>query len=88
MQQFSSNVLPIQQYFIQKERYTLSHIKYKPEFNPKAVWTLCSRNNSHVLPDIQSDTKETGTFEKSQQKLKKSKKKNLLTEIEPLQLPF
>ena len=37
---------------------------------------------------IQSDTKKTGTFEKNQQKLKKSKKKYLLTEIEPLQLPF
>ena len=32
--------------------------------------------------------KKTGTFEKIQQKLKKSKKKNLLTEIEPLQLAF
>ena len=34
------------------------------------------------------DTKKTGTFEKTQQKLKKSKKKKLLTEIEPLQLAF
>ena len=32
--------------------------------------------------------KKTGTFEKTQQKLKKSKKKYLLTEIEPLQLAF
>ena len=37
---------------------------------------------------IQGDTKKTGTFEKPQQKLKKSKKKKLLTEIEPLQLAF
>ena len=29
-----------------------------------------------------------GTFDKTQQKLKKSKKKKLLTEIEPLQLAF
>ena len=36
---------------------------------------------------IQSDTKN-GNFWKTQQKLKKSKKKNLLTEIEPLQLAF
>ena len=32
--------------------------------------------------------KKTGTSEKTQQKLKKSKKKNLLTEIEPLELAF
>ena len=32
--------------------------------------------------------KKTRTFEKTQQKLKKFKKKILLTEIEPLQLPF
>ena len=36
---------------------------------------------------IQGDTKK-GNFWKTQQKLKKSKKKNLLTEIEPLQLAF
>jgi len=36
---------------------------------------------------IQGDTKK-GTFENPQQKLKKSKKKKLLTEIEPLQLSF
>ena len=41
-----------------------------------------------LLPDIiQGDTKN-GNFWKTQQKLKKSKKKNLLTEIEPLQLAF
>ena len=40
----------------------------------------------HVL--IQNDTKKNGDFWKTQQKLKKSKKKNLLTEIEPLQLAF
>ena len=37
---------------------------------------------------LRGDTKKTDTFEKTQQKLKKSKKKNLLTEIEPLQLTF
>ena len=31
---------------------------------------------------------KNGNFLKTQQKLKKSKKKNLLTEIEPLQLAF
>ena len=36
---------------------------------------------------IQGDTKK-GNFWKTQQKLKKSKKKNLLTEIESLQLAF
>ena len=36
---------------------------------------------------LQSDTKN-GNIRKTQQKLKKSKKKNLLTEIEPLQLAF
>ena len=33
-------------------------------------------------------TQKNGNFWKPQQKLKKSKKKNLLTEIEPLQLAF
>jgi len=53
MQQFSSSVLPIQQYFIDKKD-TLFHTLNvrKPELSPSAVWTLCSRNNSHVLPDI------------------------------------
>ena len=32
--------------------------------------------------------KKNGNFWKPQQKLQKSKKKNLLTEIEPLQLAF
>ena len=32
--------------------------------------------------------KKTGTFENPQQKFKKSKKNNLLTETEPLQLAF
>ena len=36
---------------------------------------------------VQDDTKK-GNFRKTQQKLKKSKKKKLLTEIEPLQLAF
>jgi len=39
------------------------------------------------ITGIQSDTKN-GNFWKTQQKLKKSKKKKLLTEIEPLQLAF
>ena len=33
-------------------------------------------------------TQKNGNFWKTQQKLKKAKKKNLLTEIEPLQLAF
>ena len=33
-------------------------------------------------------TQKNGNFWKTQQKLKKSKKKNLFTEIEPLQLAF
>ena len=36
---------------------------------------------------VQGDTKN-GNFWKTQQKLKKSKKKNLLIEIEPLQFDF
>ena len=36
---------------------------------------------------VQGDTKK-GNFWKTQQKFKKSKKKKLLTEIEPLQLAF
>jgi len=36
---------------------------------------------------VQGDTKK-GNFWKPQQKLKKSKKKKILTEIEPLQLAF
>ena len=38
-------------------------------------------------PDVQGDTKKQELL-KNPQKLKKSKKKNLLTEIEPLQLAF
>ena len=41
----------------------------------------------YVYVYIQSDTKN-GNFWKTQQNLKKSKNKNLLTEIEPLQLAF
>ena len=41
-----------------------------------------------LLGHVQSDTKKNGNFWKTQQKLKKSKKKNLLTEIEPLKLAF
>jgi len=40
-----------------------------------------------VQHKVQSDTKN-GNFWKTQQKLKKSKEKNLLTENEPLQLAF
>ena len=35
-----------------------------------------------------SVTQKNGNFWKTQQKFKKSKKKNLLTEIEPFQLAF
>ena len=41
----------------------------------------------YAISIIQSDTKN-GNYGKTQQKLKKSKKKKLLTEIEPLQLAF
>ena len=44
-------------------------------------------NNRSVAHNIQDDTKKQELL-KTQQKLKKSKKKNLLTEIEPLQLAF
>ena len=43
------------------------------------------------VKDTESNTgwhKKNWNFWKTQQKLKKSKKKNLLTEIEPLQLAF
>ena len=39
------------------------------------------------IGELQGDTKK-GNFQKTQQKLRKSKEKNLLTEIEPLQLAF
>ena len=48
-----------------------------------AVFSVRWELNIHV----QGDTKKRN-FWKTQQKLKKSKKKNLLTEIEPLQLAF
>ena len=40
-----------------------------------------------LVGELQGDTKK-GNFWKTQQKLKKSKKKKLLAEIEPLQLAF
>ena len=42
----------------------------------------------HGAWSIYGVTQKNGNFWKTQQKLKKSKKKNLLTEIEPLQLAF
>jgi len=39
-----------------------------------------------VLSAMYRVTQKTGTLKKTQQKLKKSKKKSLLTEIEPLKL--
>ena len=54
-------------------------------------WTGRVKNirkaDSIVLENIQV-TQKNWNFWKPQQKLKKSKKKNLLTEIEPLQLAF
>ena len=41
-----------------------------------------------LLGVLKGDTKKNGNVWKPQQKLKKSKEKNLLTEIEPLQLAF
>jgi len=54
---------------------------------------LCLINFRPIHPPLcygthRGDTKKTGTFEKTPKKLKKSKKKNLLTEIEPLKLAF
>jgi len=45
------------------------------------------RQTDYILT-IYSVTQKKGNFWKTQQKLKKSKEKNLLTEIEPLQLAF
>ena len=50
----------------------------------KETENLCWNGMAFV---VKGDTKK-GTFWKKQQKLKISKKKNLLTEIEPLQLAF
>ena len=54
-----------------------------------SVFTLYynAEHTQHNL-NLQSDTKKRELFKKTEQKLKKSKKKNLLTEIEPLQLAF
>ena len=46
-----------------------------------------ARSTVYVYVYIQV-TQKNGNFWKTQQKLKKSKKKKLLTEIEPLQLVF
>ena len=43
---------------------------------------------SKMLYNMYRVTQKNGNFWKTQQKLKKSKKKKLLTEIEPLQLAF
>ena len=55
--------------------YQTSDIKYEASWSPP-----CS-----IHSEVHGDTKK-GNFWKAQQKLKKSKKKKLLTEIEPLQL--
>ena len=46
--------------------------------------TLSSRSHLHIY----RETQKNGNFWKTQQKLKKSNKKILLIEIEPLQLAF
>ena len=59
-------------------------------YSPYSLWQLfiLRENTKSCKILVQGDTKKTGTFEKPNKKLKKSKKKNLLTEIEPLQLAF
>ena len=54
---------------------------------PAGSTVYATTGNSLRRQHIQSDTKN-GNFWKAQQKLKKSKKKKLLTEIEPLKLAF
>ena len=49
---------------------------------------LFANGNEMELHDIYRVTQKNGNFWKTQQKLKKSKKKKLLTEMEPLQLAF
>ena len=51
------------------------------------VWVRQS-DSVCVSDNIYRVTQKNGNFWKTQQKLKKSKKKKLLTEIEPLQLAF
>ena len=57
-------------------------------------WYISANDSEQTLAQYQGLTlytgwhKKNGNFWKPQQKLKKSKKKNLLTEIEPLQLAF
>ena len=65
-------------------RLSCVHIKFKMLviFVHIVLWCQCClRRNTEWH-------KKNGNFWKTQQKLKKSKKKNLLTEIEPLQLAF
>jgi len=46
---------------------------------------VCLKKAALILHTV---TQKNGNFLKTQQELKKSKKRNLLTEIEPLQLAF
>ena len=55
-------------------------------FNHVAIITLYK--TLQIVTSYTEWHKKNGNFWKPQQKLKKSKKKNLLTEIEPLQLAF
>ena len=61
------------------------------ETHTEHINTLCGLNVEllNVKPGgTYRVTQKNGNFWKTQQKLKKSKKKKLLTEIEPLQLAF
>ena len=72
--------------------YAFFHCHYAFQKFPFFFVTLCvlhalqNATESHSV-EVLGDTKN-GNFWKTQQKLKKSKKKKLVTEIEPLQLAF
>jgi hypothetical protein len=51
-----------------------------------ALWNRNESERKHFF--IQGETKKKGTFEKPNKNLRNPTKKNVLTEIEPLQLAF
>ena len=92
LQQFSSSLrAEIQEMSVKYLQY-IQHSRSRLNTD-----NLRIKQTLHVFTNCQSrcavgctewHTKKRGNFWKTQQKLKKSKEENLLTEIEPLQLAF
>jgi len=79
------------------------YTKHVPQYSTTILYAVCTTETGCLMFKIHSVyfwsdniavlqtyrvTQKNWNFWKTQQKLKKSKKKNLLTEIEPLQLAF